>query len=112
MGSPASICPRCIGVDLRGSRSQPGSSAGSHLPRIQPGTRSSIVAAQMTRLIRVEDVLARYGGEEEIAKLPRNQRLSLNSVRDLANGLAEVPVVVAVLGMQGRHSTPGGSTSW
>jgi nitroreductase len=53
---------------------------------------------------------ARYGGEEEIAKLPRNQRLSLNSVRDLANGLAEVPVVVAVLGMQGRHSTPGGST--
>ena len=53
---------------------------------------------------------ARYGGEAEIAKLPRNQRLSLNSVRDLANGLAEVPVIVAVLGMQGRHSTPGGST--
>lgn len=53
---------------------------------------------------------ARYGGEEEIAQLPRNQRLSLNSVRDLASGLAEVPVVVAVLGMKGRHSTPGGST--
>ncbi len=53
---------------------------------------------------------ARYGGAEEIAKLPRNQRLSLNSVRDLAHGLADVPVVVAVLGMKNRHSTPGGST--
>ena len=53
---------------------------------------------------------ARYGGEEAIAQLPRNQRLSLNSVRDLAHGLADVPVIVAVLGMKGRHSTPGGST--
>jgi nitroreductase len=53
---------------------------------------------------------ARYGGEEEIAKLPRNQRLSLLSVRDLSRALDTVPVVVAVLGMKNRHSTPGGST--
>lgn len=53
---------------------------------------------------------ARYGGDAEIDQLPRNQRLSLKSVRDLAHGLADVPVVVAVLGMKGRHSTPGGST--
>lgn len=53
---------------------------------------------------------ARYGSEEDIAALPRNQRLSLLSVRDLAHNLDSVPVVVAVLGMRGRHSTPGGST--
>lgn len=53
---------------------------------------------------------ARYGGDEEIAALPRNQRLSLLSVRDLAAHLHQVPVIVAVFGMKGRHSTPGGST--
>lgn len=53
---------------------------------------------------------ARFGSAEDIAALPRNQRLSLQSVRDLAQGLADVPVIVAVLGMKGRHSTPGGST--
>ena len=53
---------------------------------------------------------ARYGSEEDIRRLPRNQRLSLLSVRDLALGLDRVPVIVAVLGMKGRHSTPGGST--
>jgi len=53
---------------------------------------------------------ARYGTDADIAALPRNQRLSLQSVRDLAHGLADVPVIVAVLGMKGRHSTPGGST--
>lgn len=53
---------------------------------------------------------ARYGTDEEIATLPRNQRLSLRSVRDLALGLDRVPVIVAVLGMKNRHSTPGGST--
>lgn len=53
---------------------------------------------------------ARYGSEEDIRQLPRNQRLSLLSVRDLALGLDRVPVIVAVLGMKGRHSTPGGST--
>lgn len=53
---------------------------------------------------------ARYGSAEDIAALPRNQRLSLLSVRDLALNLDKVPVVVAVLGMKARHSTPGGST--
>ncbi len=53
---------------------------------------------------------ARYGSEEDIQQLPRNQRLSLLSVRDLALGIDRVPVIVAVLGMKGRHSTPGGST--
>lgn len=52
----------------------------------------------------------RYGGDEEIAKLPRSQRLSLLSVRDLSHNLAKVPAVIAVLGMKGRHSTPGGSS--
>lgn len=53
---------------------------------------------------------ARYGSDEAIKALPRNQRLSLLSVRDLAMHLDTVPVIVAVLGMKGRHSTPGGST--
>src|SRR5512139_3531755 len=53
---------------------------------------------------------SRFGSDEDIAALPRNQRLSLLSVRDLALHLDQVPVVVAVLGMKGRHSTPGGST--
>ena len=53
---------------------------------------------------------ARYGTDEEIDALPRNQRLSLKSVRDLSQNLASVPVIIAVLGMKGRHSTPGGST--
>ena len=53
---------------------------------------------------------ARFGTDEDIAALPRNQRLSLLSVRDLALNLDKVPVIVAVLGMKGRHSTPGGST--
>lgn len=45
-----------------------------------------------------------------IDELPRTQRLSLRSVEHLAHHLAEVPVVVLVCGMKGRHSTPGGST--
>lgn len=53
---------------------------------------------------------ARYGSNEDIQQLPRNQRLSLLSVRDLALNLDKVPVIVGVLGMKGRHSTPGGST--
>jgi nitroreductase len=53
---------------------------------------------------------ARYGSDEDIKALPRNQRLSLLSVRDLAMHLDTVPVIVAALGMKGRHSTPGGST--
>jgi nitroreductase len=42
--------------------------------------------------------------------LSRTQRLSLRSVHDLAHNLASVPVLVLVLGLQGAHSTPGGST--
>ena len=42
--------------------------------------------------------------------LPRTQRLSLKSVAHLARHLGEAPVVVAVCGLRGRHSTPGGST--
>lgn len=46
---------------------------------------------------------------EGIDALPRSQRLSLRSVEHLAHHLAEVPVVVVVTGLRGRHSTPGGS---
>ncbi len=53
---------------------------------------------------------ARFGSEDDIRRLPRNQRLSLLSVRDLALGLDKVPVIIAVTGLKGRHSTPGGST--
>ena len=53
---------------------------------------------------------SRFGGDEAIQQLPRSQRLSLNSVRDIAHNIATVPAVIAVLGMRGRHSTPGGST--
>ncbi len=45
-----------------------------------------------------------------IDRLPRGQRLSLRSVEHLAHHLAEVPVVIVVTGLRGRHSTPGGST--
>lgn len=41
--------------------------------------------------------------------LPRTQRLSLRSVEHLAGHLAEVPLVILVCGLRGRHSTPGGS---
>ena len=41
--------------------------------------------------------------------LPRTQRLSLRSVEHLAHHLAEAPAIVAVCGLKGRHSSPGGS---
>ena len=56
-----------------------------------------------------EHYRARFGDDTAIDALPRSQRLSLRSVGDLANHLAEVPVMVLVLGLAGRHSTPGGS---
>ena len=43
-------------------------------------------------------------------ELPRTRRLSLKSVHDLSYNLAAVPAVIAVLGLKGAHSTPGGST--
>jgi nitroreductase len=54
---------------------------------------------------------ARYAeNSEQIDELPRSQRLSLRSVEHLARNLATAPAIVAVLGLKGRHSTPGGST--
>lgn len=52
----------------------------------------------------------RFGDDAAIDALPRSQRLSLRSVQHLAHHLAEVPVIVLVMGLKGRHSTPGGST--
>lgn len=53
---------------------------------------------------------ARYAEKPElIDELPRSQRLSLRSVEHLVHHLAEVPVLVLVMGLKGRHSTPGGS---
>ena len=43
-------------------------------------------------------------------ELPRSQRLSLRSVEHLVHNFAKVPLVILVMGMKGRHSTPGGST--
>ncbi len=47
---------------------------------------------------------------QAIDALPRSQRLSLRSVEHLVHNLARCPVIVAVLGLKGRHGTPGGST--
>ncbi|MBA02914.1 MAG: hypothetical protein CMQ36_02645 [Gammaproteobacteria bacterium] len=53
---------------------------------------------------------ARYADDpSEIDKLPRSQRLSLRSVEHLVHHFKETPVVVLVLGLKDRHSTPGGS---
>ncbi len=53
---------------------------------------------------------ARYAEQPAlIDELPRSQRLSLRSVEHLVHHFAETPVVVIVLGLKGRHSTPGGS---
>lgn len=52
---------------------------------------------------------ARFGDDAAIDALSRSQRLSLRSVEHMAHHLAETPVLVLVLGMAGRHSTPGGS---
>ncbi len=48
----------------------------------------------------------RYG---DISALPRSQRLSLRSVEHLVHHLAAAPAIIIVLGLKGRHSTPGGS---
>jgi len=52
---------------------------------------------------------ARFG-EKNIDALPRSQRLSLKSVEHLVNHFAQTPVVLIIMGLKGRHSTPGGST--
>lgn len=45
-----------------------------------------------------------------IDELPRSQRLSLRSVEHLVKHFAKVPLVILVMGLKGRHGTPGGST--
>ncbi len=45
-----------------------------------------------------------------IDQLPRTQRLSLKSLGHLVSNLGDAPVVIAVCGLRGRHSSPGGST--
>ena len=53
---------------------------------------------------------ARYADDPTaIDRLPRSQRLSLRSVEHLVHHLAECPVAIIVLGLKGRHGTPGGS---
>lgn len=53
---------------------------------------------------------SRYADDPgQIDSLPRSQRLSLRSVEHLVHHFRETPVVVLVLGLKGRHSTPGGS---
>jgi nitroreductase len=50
-----------------------------------------------------------YQDAASIEALPRTQRLSIQSVRDLAFSLGSVPLVVVVCGLRGKHSSPGGS---
>ena len=52
---------------------------------------------------------ARYQTDDAIDALPRMQRLSIRSVKDLAHSLATVPLIVVVCGLRGKHSSPGGS---
>jgi nitroreductase len=52
---------------------------------------------------------ARFG-ERSIESLPRSQRLSLKSVQHLVQHLQDCPLVIVVMGLKGRHGTPGGST--
>jgi nitroreductase len=56
---------------------------------------------------------ARYAdpqdGQAALDALPRTQRLSIQSVKDLAHSLADVPLIVVVCGLKGKHSSPGGS---
>jgi nitroreductase len=48
-------------------------------------------------------------GQAVLDALPRTQRLSIQSVKDLAHSLAQVPLIVVVCGLKGKHSSPGGS---
>lgn len=50
-----------------------------------------------------------YQEQSAIDALPRTQRLSIQSVKDLAHSLASVPLIVVVCGLRGKHSSPGGS---
>src|SRR2546430_15157445 len=46
-----------------------------------------------------------YQEQAAIDALPRTQRLSIQSVKDLAFGLASVPLIVVVCGLRGKHSS-------
>jgi nitroreductase len=50
-----------------------------------------------------------YQDDGAIDALPRTQRLSIAGVRDLADSLADVPLIVVVTGIRDKHSSPGGS---
>jgi nitroreductase len=50
-----------------------------------------------------------YQEDQAIDALPRTQRLSIKSVKDLAQTLATVPLIIVVCGLRGKHSSPGGS---
>ncbi len=56
-----------------------------------------------------EFAFAEYQTEGSIDALPRTQRLSIQSVKDLAHNLASVPLIIVVCGLKGKHSSPGGS---
>jgi nitroreductase len=46
---------------------------------------------------------------ESMDQLPRTKRLSLKGTAHLAHHVGAAPAVIVVCGLQGRHSTPGGS---
>ena len=50
-----------------------------------------------------------YAEQAAIDALPRTQRLSIQSVKDMAHTLAQVPLIIVVCGLKGKHSSPGGS---
>lgn len=57
-----------------------------------------------------EEAWRRYATRfPDLDALPRSQRLSLRSVEHLVHHFAEVPVVIVLCGLRGRHLTPGGS---
>ena len=68
-----------------------------------------VVADTVATLHRALRGSAPQRKERAIDELPRAQRLSLRSVEHLVHHLAQCPVIIAVLGLKGRHGTPGGS---
>ncbi len=74
--------------------------------------RDAAVKAQMQQWSQTpwQRYFARYADRPEaIDELPRSQRLSLRSVEHLVHHLGECPAIIVVLGLKGRHGTPGGS---
>lgn len=74
--------------------------------------RDAAVKTQMQQWSQIpwQRYIARYAQRPAaIDELPRSQRLSLRSVEHLVHHLAECPAIVVVLGLKGRHGTPGGS---